>query len=241
MSTLIITINGPFAYVDDYPLRGFITLMAPMCSQHAAGIAGIEVGNQYVFLKNKLNCRNHKSDFSDCSAHSYELLVNPGNVSSTISNGPFLNVPRPQSGFDPKQWRFWLTLPKPNIIVAVNPVEAVITTPGVQFTALPRYAVGARLIYTDWVFAPIPLLHCNEQVATFTCCNYGDDHAYLGIEYSGPVRDDPDHEDAVDCFENLMNALGLPWTVFIPAQTIHGIPESSKLNDCTAPVGWVGG
>jgi hypothetical protein len=37
MPTLVLTINGPFAYVDNFPQRGYMTLMAPMCPQHLGG------------------------------------------------------------------------------------------------------------------------------------------------------------------------------------------------------------
>jgi hypothetical protein len=67
-----------------------------------------------------------------------------------------------------------------------------------------------------------------------------DDHACVEIEYSNPLRDDPEHEDAVDCFENLMTALGLPWSIYIPKRRPHGQLESSKLNDCKSAVAWVG-
>jgi hypothetical protein len=246
MSTLVITVNGPFAYVNNYPQRGFMTLMAPMCAQHVAGIASIEADNQYVF-KDKVNCRNHPAKLGNCEAHLYELKLNSGNVTCMKQCGNFLPCPTPENGFEPKEWRFWLKLPKPNIIVAVNPIDAVIITPGVQFTAQPPYAVGVRLIYTDWDFAPIPLLYRDQPApgpngpVIFALCDYGDDHAYLDIEYSSPLRDDPDHEDAVDCFENLMSTLGLPWSIFLPAKGGNLALLSSKLNDCTAPIGLIGG
>lgn len=80
-----------------------------------------------------------------------------------------------------------------NIVVAVNPVDAVIITPGVQLNSQSPYAVGIRLIYTDWDFACIPLLYRDQpaqdpagNTVSFALSKYGDDHGYLEIEYSGP-------------------------------------------------------
>jgi hypothetical protein len=248
MPTLVITINGPFAYVENYPKEGLITLMAPMCPQHVAGIASIEAGNQVIFNKTQVNCRNHPANLGHCDAHLYELRIKHGKVtSSSKKGGIFLPCPKPPKDFDPKAWRFWLTLPNPNELVAVNPVKANIIAPKAANVPNGPYAVGARLIYKKWNGKPPSLWYENSSqqpqcLKTFTFSTY-DDHAYLEIEYSSPLRDDPDHEDAVDCFENLMDALELPWTVYIPPQTtiLGQQTESSKLNDCIAPIGLVGG
>jgi hypothetical protein len=245
MPTLVLTVNGPFAYVDNFPLRGYMTLMAPMCPQHLGGISSIEAQNQYIFKD--VNYRNHPAHMGHCKAHLYELKLHPGNVNSTIFHGNFLPCPNPTNGFEPKEWRFWLKLPKPNIVVAVNPVDAVIITPGVQLNSQSPYAVGIRLIYTDWDFACIPLLYCDQpaqdpagNTVSFALSKYGDDHGYLEIEYSGPLRDDPDHEDAVNCFETLMNTLGLPWSIYITPKPNKPHTESSKLTDCKAAIAKIG-
>jgi hypothetical protein len=63
----------------------------------------------------------------------------------------------------------------------------------------------------------------------------------LEIDYASPLRDDLDHEDAVDCFENLMNVLGVPWSIFVQRLVPSGRPEeASKLNDCKAAIAWIG-
>lgn len=246
MPTLVITINGPFAYVENLK-KGFITLMAPMCPQHMAGIASIEAKNQFVFDKAKMNCRNHQANLGGCWAHLYELRFKHSKVTKTAqTGGVFLPCPKPPKGFDPKAWRFWLTLPIPNKLVAVNPVNANIIAPKLANIPNGPYAVGTRLIYNKWNGKPIALWYRKstqnpQRLWPFKFSKY-DNHAYLGIEYSSPLRDDPDHEDAVDCFENLMTALELQWTVFIPPQPtkVGQQTESSKLNDCIAPIGWVG-
>src|SRR5580692_10426439 len=121
MPTLVITVNGPFAYVNDCPQRGYLTLMAPMCTQHLGGISSIEADNQYVFKD--FNYRNHPANLGNCKAHLYELKIKGGNPLCARPEG-FLRCPPPGNGFEPREWRFWLTLPKPNSMVPVNPVIA---------------------------------------------------------------------------------------------------------------------
>jgi hypothetical protein len=241
MSTLVITVNGPFAYVCNFPQRGFLTLMAPMCPQHLGGISSIESENQYAF--EEYNHRNHKANLGGCAAHLYELKINPGNAPYATPSGNLLTCLAPKNGFDPREWRFWLKLPTPNIVVPVDPVHALIITPGVQLNVPPPYAVGARLVYTDWDFAPIPLLYCDHDPPSgprsFTLCDYGDHHASLDIQYSGPLRDDPGHEDAVNCFETLMNTLELPWSIYFDPKGDLSL-LSSRLTDCQAAIAWIG-
>ena len=248
MPTLVLTINGPFAYVGNYSQTGDLTLMAPLCAQHLAGISSIEEDSQ-VILQN-YNCRNHTSDLGDCKRHLYELRFQSGEVTPPTPPDIFLRCPWPPNGFDARRWRFWLTLPMPDAVVPVNPVYAQIIRPGQNQNQAPAtFAVGARLLYKQWNGQPVTLWYCNEPVmdpnnrpVSFDFSDYLkiDDHACVEIEYSNPLRDDPEHEDAVDCFENLMSALGLPWSIYIPKRRPIGQLESSKLNDCKSAVAWVG-
>jgi hypothetical protein len=253
MPTLTVTINGPFAYVNNYPDGKFLTLMAPMCSQHRAGIATIEEGEQYVLTN--CNRRNHPANHGGCDSHKYELKIQAGDPSSTVWVGDYLSCPKPSNDWEAKDWRFWLQLPKPNVIFAANPVVMHVIHPnqGSSDTVVEgKYAIGARLIYENWDGGPIPLWYKNgpiqydnhDVIFHFKSC--GEGHGILEIDYTGPLRDDSDHEDAVDCFESLMRGLGLPWTIFIPAlvpQTTGsggmGI-EAGKLNDCKAAIARVG-
>jgi hypothetical protein len=241
MPTLIVTINGPFAYADNYPQTGSLTLMAPMCSQHLAGISTIEEDEQYIL--SDFNCRNHPANLGNCKAHIYDLRINPGNVGPANWIGNYVDCPVPPNGLDPREWRFWLRLPKPDVLVAVNPVQAEIIVPGKQSTTAGTYAVGVRLIYKGWDGKPIPLWYCDHpakngdgQDVVFQFGDYGDDHALLEVEYTSPLRDDKDHEDAVDCFENLIQHLKLDWTIYIPPVKHVGNLESGKLNDCKAAI-----
>jgi hypothetical protein len=236
MPTLMITVHGPLAYADNYPERNYVTLMAPLCAQHKAGISGIDPGNEFIFAGN--GC-NHPSGYSGTAPHKYELRLYAGQV-TTDSKGPFLEITPPAGGYDPKEWRFWLKLPRPDVFVAVNPISAqIVVPPSEQAMQEAAYAVGVRFIYRSWDGNAIPLLLNDKPAQTpdgkdmvFRFGDYGDDHSDLEIEYSGPVRDDPEHEDAVKCFENLMQTLGLPWSIFFPPSKLL----STRQNDCKAPV-----
>jgi hypothetical protein len=255
MPTLVITINGPFAYVSNFSQTGDLTLMAPLCAQHLGGISTIDPDSQVILPA--FNPRNHKPDLSDCERHLYELKFYAGQVTPSIPMDKFLSCPWPQGGFDARRWRFWLTMPMPDVIVPINPVYAQIVRPGPQQQPSSHFAIGARLIYRQWDGNPATLWHCNSPVVNpntnkpvsfdFTECLKIDDHAYIEVEYASPLRDDFGHEDAVDCFETLMAVLGLPWSIFIPSNqpSVSAQPGqygllSSKLNDCLAAVAWVG-
>lgn len=252
MSTLIVTINGPFAYVNDYPV-GCITLMAPMCSQHRAGISTIEAGEQYVL--EKCNKRNHPANHVGCDSHKYELKIQASHPSSTVWIGEYLTCPKPSKDWDAKDWRFWLQLPKPNVIFSINPVamHVIHPNPGSSDTVVEgNYGIGARLIYENWDGGPVPLWYNDAPIqydkhnVVFHFKSCGEGQGILEIDYTGPLRDDNDHEDAVDCFESLMRGLGLAWTIYIPplvSQTTAGgvvSIEAGKLNDCKAAIARVG-
>jgi hypothetical protein len=259
MATLVITINGPFAYVDTNPASGYITLMAPMCPQHKAGIASIEVENQIILPL--VNCRNHGANLSGCAPHRYELRPGLGQLNSAEWKEKEVYRVFPNKPFDPREWRFWLTLPRPHCFEKINPVLAYIIQPGVN-AAPQRYAIGVRLIYTSWDGNDIPLSHeggpvpdPNGNPFVFKFKKDQNDFAFLEIDYASPLRDDLDHEDAVDCFENLMNALGLAArSIYIP-KNVPPVPplpdppplnppsnnaEASRLNDCQAAIAWIG-
>lgn len=247
MSILALTLYGPFAYVDNYPDRGYITVMAPMCAQHKGGISGIDPGNEFIFLGN--GC-NHPGGTVGCVPHNYELKFDPGSASDTkrIGADP-LHCPPPSNGYESREWRFWLKLPRPDVFVGINPVRAEIvsnanpTQPRPPHSAAYEFAVGARFLYKYWVKAPIPLWEngCPAErpgggSMVFNFADYGEDRGDLMIEYSGPINDDPDHEDAVKCFENLMKGLGLAWSIYFPPSQLF----VTRQNDCKAAIALVG-
>jgi hypothetical protein len=252
MSTLVITINGPFAYDDSNPSSGYMRLMAPMCPQHLGGIASIEANNQIILPY--VNCRNHGANMAGCQSHHYELRPALSQLNSTVWNEKRILRVAPGNPLDPREWRFWLTVPRPDSFVAINPVQACIIQPGMGAAATSAYAIGVRFIYTHWNGQDIPLFHESTPVPDPITpakpfafkFSPGTDPALLEIDYASPLRDDLDHEDAVDCFENLMTALGLPWSIYIPpvlpqaANAVGPTLESSRLNDCRAAVAWIG-
>ena len=71
-----------------------------------------------------------------------------------------------------------------------------------------------RFIYKQWDGNDIvislngkPATGNDGQPAVLHYNDLGEDkHWDLEIEYAGPVRDDPDHEDAVNCFQTLMTS-----------------------------------
>jgi len=248
MATLIITVNGPFAFIDDtfwgQHCPGSITLMAPLCAHHKAGISSIEKYNQFIL--SQVNCKNHEQN--GCKPHRYQLDIKIGSPNYDQWDTQSLLKASPQKPLDPADWRFWLTLPRPDKFEVVNPVGVQILKPLATESDALDFATGVRMTYSDWNGADIPILHegtaaydPKDKLKTPFVLRFAKDIdlAIIELEYMGPLRDDDEHEDAVDCFETLMNSLGLPWSVFVPATNRPG-PEVSKLNDCKAPIAWVG-
>lgn len=240
MSVLSITVSGPFAFVDHFPLADYITIMAPLCAQHKAGIAGIDSGNEFTLEGNSCN---HPASSNGKNATQYELQIELGQPGlGNWGTEPTLDCKINKSSLDATYWRFWLTLPRPDVYVATNPVQAEIIGSGAPppTSARPVYAVGVRFLYLNWdIKSMIPLLrngvpaqHPSGPSVVFKFVNHGDDHADLEIEHLGPVRDDLDHEDSVDCFENLARSLGLPWSIYFPTSA----RESTHHNDCKAAI-----
>jgi hypothetical protein len=228
MAKMIITINGPFAYVRDYPFSQKVTLMAPMCPAHLAGISGIDPGNELILTGNLCN---HPPN--GASAHQYEWK----------GPAPLRCLPN-TPGYDPTKWRCWLTLPMPDRLLPISPVNAVLIGSGPGLPQPGPFAVGVRFLYFNWDKNPISVLYNGTPLTDpntgaqfqFQFQDNDDDHWDLDIDYAGPTRDDPNHEDAVGCFENLMRGLGLSWSIHFPPSKLL----STRQNDCKAAVAWVG-
>jgi hypothetical protein len=241
MPTLVLTIQGPFAYVPNYPVMGLLTLMAPMCNQHKGGISGIGINNEFLFRGN--GC-NQGPSFEKPGAYEYLLGINSPVVGNPTwkSEGNLVAVSRTGLKLDSTVWRFYVIVPLPDVIATVNPVNAKIKSTETQKD--PPYAVGMRFIYKQWDGNDIvislngkPAIGNDGQPAVLHYNDLGEDkHWDLEIEYAGPVRDDPDHEDAVNCFQTLMTALGHPdWSIGFPIRQ----PEVTHRNDCKAAIAWV--
>jgi hypothetical protein len=241
MPTLVLTIQGPFAYVPNYPVLGLITLMAPMCSQHKGGISGIGKGCEFLF---RGNCCNQGTSFAESSAFEYALGLNVGSSDNPVwkKEGSVLSIPRNGKKFDSSDWRFWIIMPMPDIFVTVNPVDARIKATG--SVADPPYSVGMRFIYKQWDGKDMPISLNGKPApapgggyAVFHFGDLGEDQRWdLEIEYAGAARDDLDHEDAVECFETLMTTLGYPeWSIGFPITQA----DVTHRNDCKAAISWV--
>jgi hypothetical protein len=240
MACLVLTVHGPFAYVEDQEGIGSITLMAPMCSQHKGGISTIDKDSEFIFAGN--GC-NQPAGGAGAKTYKYELKINAGNVTGQTwyGQGSVLPCPKPSGGLNPNIWRFWITVPKPDALVKVNPIDADVTGPLPAPTT--PLAVGIRFIYDNWNGTDMPVFLNGQQVkdkngnaVVFTFNNLGGHgHCDLELEYAGPVRDDPEHEDAVSCFANLMQCLGLNWSIAFPTPSLH----VTHRNDCKAAVAWL--
>lgn len=242
MSTLVITVLGPFAYVPNAPMHGFITLMAPLCPLHSGGISGVGKDCEFLFTGNRCN---RGTDFKARKPFVYALGIHAGDTDPKWKKeGNVLKVAKATSDYDPKHWRFWVVLPLPDLFVTVNPVKMSIEAP--VSIPDPPYAVGVRFIYKQWdrkdmvISLNGSVTNGDKILPVFHFGDYGeDDHWDLEIEYSGLLRNDPDHDDAVNCFETLMASLGHnDWSVGFP------IPQDKQTevvhqNDCLAAIAWV--
>src|SRR5262245_51336753 len=120
---LVLTIHGPFAYVEDTPNVGFVTLMAPMCPQHKGGISALGADSEYPF---KGNYCNTGLGAPKPVVYNIKIKASPATSTCVKGDGVILSTTdRPPGGFNPADWRFWLTLPKPYCYVTVNPAKAI--------------------------------------------------------------------------------------------------------------------
>jgi hypothetical protein len=138
-------------------------------------------------------------------------------------------------------WRFWIRLPKPDKFVKINPVDADVTGPSTP--PVKPLAVGIRLIYEHWDGSAMPILlngqpvlKPNNDPVVFKFNDLGgNDRWDLDLEYTGPVRDDPEHEDAINCFASLMRGLEKDWSISFPGHA----RDVTHRNDCKAAIAWV--
>jgi hypothetical protein len=228
MSTLAITVHGPFAYVDNYQ-KDDVLLMAPMCPQHNGAMFSIGAdtplpGNRGKSTPPAAHIYRPAIGFSGPKRKATEQLP------AWYGEGQCLRGPQIKD-LKAEDWRFWIVLPRPDSCARLNPVPVSVN----GGSDLVTLAVGVRFLYTSWDGNPVVLPGVGMD-PTFTfpeveLTQYGD----LQVELSGPVRDDPDHEDAMDCFSYLSGTLGYEWSVEFPVASIH----AAHGNDCHAPVIWV--
>ena len=239
---LILTIYGPFAYWED---ETSIQLMGPPCPYHYGVISTIgEIDVTGKKSEFSLKGRRNNDPAGSVVDHQYVLDLgvagsskqNPMRAETRILNHAQSKVRKPAT----TECSFCLTVPKPELYALVNPGPSIIkiVKPGPPQNS-PVLAAGLRFVYqnvnptainlslneTETGYIPLTPLFAETGVAD------------IEVHLAGPNRDDPDHEEAWDCFCQLTELLGVRdhYEPRDHVKTIMGVFHG----DCYSPVIWV--
>ena len=209
MLNLAISFRGPFVFeVDDKT----VNVYAPRCEGHTAGV--FTARNEYPLYG------LYKSGYR----YTYELCArgispNPNDIiylpPSTSSDGAFLDAPA-DCDINPQLVYFRIVLPKPVIMYGLNTTTAAVV--GAPNAELLDWATGARLYYECDFSQRITLRPPFGSEVDITPPSSADDPTTLlpaigdiDFEYRGPNVADDDHNDAMTCFANIAQLVGLDW------------------------------
>jgi hypothetical protein len=209
---LSITFRGPFVFSIQ---SNTVDVYAPKCDGHLAGISWTDGESPIEGL--------HKGGGN----HTYSI-TGSGVTSNTgsIAQSGLGKIPAVSSGSPQTQFAYFhILVPRPKIIYRVNAdtVEIVQSSAGPQ-GATDSYATSLRFYY-DWVVGssvllsppvyPFPPTAANPAPPPITITppggaplpEYGD----IEIQYDGPGSGDPDHLDAIACFDQIAQLAGVSW------------------------------
>jgi hypothetical protein len=209
MLNLAITFRGPFVFAvcDDG-----VDVYAPRCEGHTAGVFTARKEFPLYGLYKSGYRYTYKVSAPGISANPKDIVYLPP---STSSDGAFLDAPL-DCDINPQLVHFHIALPKPVIMYGLNTTTAAVV--GAPSTQILDWATGARLYYECDLSKPITLTPpfgsavditppSGADSGTALLPNFGD----IDFEYRGPNVSDDDHNDAMTCFANIAQLVGLDW------------------------------
>ena len=235
--TLEISFYGPFFFDMRREVRDkcYVAVYAPKCPGHKAGIFSAKA-------EAPLRGRRRSGD-----ALIYNLsgdvflkpdLTDPPTFDTHLG---YLNISG-KGNPSCKAAHFCLHLPVPKYVYPINgspPVEVV--QQAVPTGAyLNQYATGLRFYYDADLDGTL-LASCSGKSIGF---NSPFDNilnlpvADVYVRYSGTTPEDPDHEDAIQCFDLIANLCGLDWWLCYEDWNKTGLPHEFVRggDDCRAPI-----
>jgi hypothetical protein len=207
MGQLALTFRGPFVFAVR---TSSIDVYAPKCPGHRAGISTVndeqpicgrfKNGGSYVYTLSLFGVNSNLGAIS---------FANPGWVVDAPTG----------SSVDPSKASFCVNVPRPNQVYAINPATTEVVTGSTPKGQIAQHGTGMRFYYDNVDLSkvavslinpeadpPIPLSISNLP----SLPNYAD----VDIGYADPDADDADHADAMSCFDNTMQLLGLSWWLY---------------------------
>jgi hypothetical protein len=232
---------GPFFYDlrlgDPYNPPGKVSIYAPKCPGHKAGIftakneypirGRFKNGNQRVFTLSGGVFAHHDVSTPPVPCDSTKLILH-----ST-----------PNTPIAPQNASFRLEVPVPQYIYPLNPSPEleVVKPPDYAPTGdRHRYATGLRFYYEAHLDREITLLD-GPNVVWYSdfdqvCCDEIRNSDVV-VRSADPTITDPDHDDAISCFDLIAGIAGVGWWLTFenpqsPAAT-SGFAKGGA--DCLAP------
>jgi hypothetical protein len=211
MGQLALTFTGPFVIVLE---TSSVDVYAPKCPDHHAGI--FTPNDQYPIC----GCFRNGGDYVyTLSLHGVDNNLDPISIPQQTES----RIVDAQDGskVDPAYANFCINVPRPKIIFPINPANTEVVT-GQSPTGNPSdRATGMRFYYdcADLSKAVISLIPPPPDGSNALALNIDNlpslpNYADIDITYADPAGDDTEHVDAMSCFDNTMQLLGLDWWLY---------------------------
>jgi len=253
MGVLSITFRGPFLVVIPQPKGGVsggtVDVYAPRCVQH---LGSVFYGDGSL----PLHGRHRAGD-----AQQYVLsgpAANSGKISfqwnTRLSEAspilsPESHAPGTAYTLNAADAYFRITVPRPKIFYATNLVrDTEVVLEGTPRQSFPYWFTSFRLYY-DWdlttpvqlnppvnagstayfVTPPVGKPPAGSPAGWLPLADAGD----IEVHFQGPELNDPDHQDASDCFNAIAQLAGLPWWLNFKHAAAGGAQDRTG-SDCLA-------
>jgi hypothetical protein len=238
---LEISFYGPFFY----DLRAetcknkHVLIYAPKCPGHKAGIFS---ATNEAPLRSRV-----KSGYGLTYAVSGKVFKKPDEDQPPQYKTKNLKVVDPGSTWTPyyKTVGFVLQLPVPQYIYAMNPSPAleIVKQPTPTGLNLAQYATGMRFYYEADLSKQIYAYVKGYEKGSVFKSKFEETYpnrrsANVFVRYAGTTPEDPDHDDAVQCFGLITELCGLDWWLCYENWADSGFSSSFVRtgDDCRAPV-----
>jgi hypothetical protein len=205
MSTLAVTFQGPFVYsIEAHCLKVY----APKCADHHAAVFTVDDESP--------RCGRARGG----GDYIYELegsgiQQNSGAIIYPNGSGPKHTILDAQSGaqVDTALVKFCIQVPWPKIIYGSNTAYTEVVKSPKPSNNSNDWATGLRFYYDCDLAKPISLKTPERTPIDLSAINLSGftDYADIDFRHVGPDADDPEHTDAIACFDEAMKLINHQW------------------------------
>jgi hypothetical protein len=206
---LALTFRGPFVFAVE---ASSVNVYAPKCPDHHAAI--FTVNNEYPIC----GCFRKGGDY----VYTLSLAgidTNLGPIAVPNNEDWILDAPS-GSKVDTSKASFCINVPRPKTVYPISPAKTEVVKNDTAKGDIAQRATGMRFYYDSADLRKV-------QISLIAPKPDGDSYplsidnlpslsvyADLDISYADPGADDAEHSDAMSCFDNTMQLLGLPWWLY---------------------------